>query len=402
MASVIIVENEFKDSVKELTQIVNAVEQNTEYSDKVRTYFDDDKITDKPALIQAVYEASSPSRLTKLSDKEFEPTFNLIIYLLSELEGDFSKVLGSESVLLKNLIASTPTTKPSLRDRTAIKHTTIISVLNTIFNFLPETSPSRIFVIEQILDVVQTGKLEFKLIQHSIGHHLEAWLDKAGASEQQIRLLFWKFVQLDEVSSEQTLLLIKRFTSKHGVDKQELTQLIRVAFASEIVDVSFLVNTNVAKALEENASDDLVATFNKYIRGELISSADEQVVHKSKILALTRFFVDADDDKSVFKYSEIPGDITKGSSFEELLITAIKAGLIEGKLNQIEETFYLTRANRFIIVGDSTSINSHLEHVRKTLQGWKVALDNLDEIVKTSREEIVNLNEEEPVYEEDE
>lgn len=404
MASVIVVDSEFKDSVLEYGQIIDGINKSYDFSESLKTFFNNDDISNKKELSKKIAESSSASNLTKLSDKEFEPTYNLIIYLLTQLEEPFTsyeQIFHKDSVIIKNLIESTPTEKPSIRDRKAIKYTTILSIFNTIFNFLPETSSTRIFIIECILNVVEKSNVEFTFIQDSIGKNLDSWLKNANASESEIKSIFWKFITLDKLHSLKSLQLIKEFTAKYAPDLNELYELIQFALKSETADVSFLINNNVSKAIAANKNDELVSFFQSYVKGDIIKTvpsalnqSSEDILIKSKILSLARFFIENDNNnKNVFKYTDIPSDlVTSNQDFEELLITSIKSGLIEGKLNQLDESFHLTKVKRFIIAGDEENLVKNWEYVRQALVDWRIALDNLDEIVNTSREEIVSNN----------
>lgn len=401
MPSVIVVDNDLKDSVKEYGQIIDSVNESVDLSKDLQAFFNDqnNEIVDKPGLIKKIFETSAASNLTKLSDREFEPTFNLIIYILAQLEGSFEKVLSEDSQIIKNLIECNPTKQPLLRDRKSIKSTTILSILNTCFNFLPETSPNRIHILTTILNIVEESNIDYGLIQEPIGNSLVSWLVKANASDEQIKSIFWKFINLDDRKSNKSLQLIKSFTSNNTLNLNELHNLIKFALSSSTTDVSFLVNNNVAKALNENSNDELVSLFTNYTKGELISSVPsssglptDEVEQKSRILALGKYFID-NDSKNVFNYSEIPSALAESAEdFESLLINSIKVGVIEGKLNQLDQTFYLTRVNRFILAGDEESISKNWENVKKVLVDWKNSLANIDDIVNTSRENIVNNN----------
>lgn len=401
MASVIVVENEIKDSVEEYGLIIDSIHQNSEFSDSLKQYFDaqSDEITIKSELAAKLFSGSPASTLTKLSDKEFEPAFYLLVYLLSELEGtSFEKLLQKDSKVVNLLIESTPAQVPSLRDRRSLKPTTILSIINTFFNYLPATSATRVFLVELILKIVSDTQIDFSLIQSAVGDNLVGWLKAAGAPETETKRLFWFFIKLDKSFTLKSLQLIKAFTSKYTLSLTELHDLITFALSSSVVDLSFLVNNNVAAALQENSSDELTQTFIQYTKGELVSTApgtlSEDVHAKSKILALAKFFVSSiDAGKNSFLYSDIPTELVSSpTEFEKLLIDSIKAGVIEGKLNQVNETFYLVRANRFVLAGDNQKIAHDWEIVKKSLVEWKESLNNINEIVKNAKENIVNNN----------
>ena len=349
---------------------------------------------------------STSENLKQLTEKEFEPTFYLLIYILTQLSNQNEVLNNEKSPIFQTLLEINPQQPPSLRDRKSIKSTSILSILSTVFNLLPVSSTTRVFILKQILKVIKTSGIDFNLIQDNIGSNLINWLKESKTNEQEIKTIFWEFIKLDGTFSEKSLKLIKDFTHSNTLSTQELHELIYIALSSKTVDVSFLVNTNVAQALSNNnkSGDKLVSVFNKYVHGEIITIEDipndlpAKFIHsKSKILSLAKFFADSSTSSSsstnhdgiIFKYNEIP-NVKSSLEFEQTLVEAIKVGVIEGKLNQVEETFYLSRVNRFILAGEDNTKN--WENVKLVLKQWQNSLNDINNIVKTARENIVNNN----------
>lgn len=402
MASVIVVDNALKDSISDYAKVIDSIVGSDKFSKDLGSMIssDSNEVSSKSELLDAIYGSSVASNLSNLTDKEFESTFNLIIHIAVSLEKSVDVISTENSEIIKNLLDCNPDKQPSLRDRKSIKSTTILSVLTTIFNLLPQNSSNRVFVLSKVLDVVEKSGIDFSLIQDNIGNNINSWLIAAGAPEQEIRTLFWKFISLDNSGSKKTLELIKKFTSTYNLSEAEFEKLALFALSSSVVDISFMINTNVGAALNENSGSEISNLFYNYAKGNLITAvplsvSDElglSIKNKSKILALAKFFSE-DEKKDVYSYSEIPNGLASDpQEFELLLINSIKAGVIEGKLNQVEENFTLTRVNTFILAGDSENINKSWEGVRRVLIEWKSALENIDDIVKTSKENIVNNN----------
>ncbi|WPK27031.1 hypothetical protein PUMCH_004402 [Australozyma saopauloensis] len=402
MASVIVVENDLKDSVNEYSQIIDGVHQNTEFSASLSAFLPEGSatVTNPTELASAIFAASTKETLTSLSDKEFEPAFYLLVFLLTKLENQTIEQLTTQDSKIISLLKScTPTEQPSLRDRRSLKPTTILSIFNTLFNLLPASSSNRIQLINSILAVVAETNTSFAFIQSSIGHSLVSWLKDAGASEAEIKQIFWFFITLDTEFTLESLQLIKTFTTQFQLSIEELRTLITFALSSSVVDVSFLVNNNVATALSQNSSDELVQTFVQYTHSDLIStvpeSLPESIKHKSKILCLAKFFVEngTKENNNTFKYSDIPSALASSpADFEKLLVDSIKAGVIEGKLNQVEETFFSIRTNRCILAGDDNKLAQDWDTVKAALMEWKHSLENINEVVLNAKENIVNNN----------
>ena len=410
MASVIEVDTELEDSIREYSQIIDSINKTTDFSTAIKSLLPEASWNQqelstqiKQDLNKEILKVSTSENLKKLTDKEFEPTFYLLIHILSKLSSQDEVLNNVDSPVYSILFETNPQQPPSLRDRRSIKSTSILSILSTIFNLLPNESKTRVYVLKNVLKVIKTSGIDFSLIQDNIGSNLINWLKESKSNEDEIKSLFWDFIELDGEYSQKSLNYIKSFTQSNNLSKEELIKLIKCALSSKVVDVSYLVNNNVAKSLSTNQSEPLVVIFKKYVHGEIISidqipsdlsSQGKFINSKSKILALAKYFADStttgsDHDAVVFKYNEIP-NVESSLEFEEILIEAIKSGVIEGKLNQLEETFYLTRVNRFIIAGEDNSKN--WAQVKLALEQWQNSLANINDIVKAARENIVNNN----------
>lgn len=387
MASVIVVDTELKELVREYAGIIDGVNKNTAFADALPQFFTPQ--IQRESLLKQIYEVSTPEIYTKLSDKEFEATANLLIHLVAAVSNDFAGQIDLPDAPIYPLLrASVPKKQPSLRERKALKPTTVVSVFNQIFNLVPPTLSTRLFLLQQILAIVELLKIDIGLFEDNIGANLVLWLTAANIPVADIKLVFWLFISLDKSYSQKLLTLISNFTKQFPVDAPEIKQLIEFALASEVVDVSFLVNTDVAAALAANQSDPIVALFAKYVRGEPVTAIDgvlSTVDAKLKILVLARFFADA--GKNQFAYSDIP---VARDELEPLVVGAIKAGVVEGKLDQVQEQFHLTRVNKFIVAGESHA--AEWAAVKELLVQWKASLANINEVVKTLRESIVNAN----------
>ncbi|KAI5953919.1 hypothetical protein CANMA_004758 [Candida margitis] len=405
MASVIVVDNDLKDSIKEYAQVLDGLNGSTELTTKVDSLLpkeQDQAISNKQELSTILKQASTAETLKNLTDKEFEPTIYLLIHILTELEGTDAVLNDESSAIYRLILAINPQQPLSLRDRKSIRSTSVLSILSTIFNLLPSGSKTRIYVIKEILNVIQTSNIEFNAIEDNISENLVNWLQESNASENETKQIFWDFIALDTGYSLKSLNFIKSFTHSFAVSESEVEKLTKFALLSKVVDVSFLVNNNVASALK-NGGSKLTQVFSQYVRGQILSTEDilaadsslpSQFIHqKSRILNLAKFFasksLSSEHDDIVFKYSEI--EIASDSvELEELLVEAIKAGVLEGKINQIEETFYLTRVNRFILAGDEEANVENWNLVKKALQQWSDSITNIDDIVRATRENLVN------------
>lgn len=392
--SVFIVDNDLISSIKELSSIIDAAEGNQAFTQSISEFVGTEgteSIKDKQGLINKIYDASKPEYMKKLNDKEFESSFNLIIYILHSLYGGDTAqmVTAQQNILINNLVKTSPPEQLSLRDRKSIKATSILSELTLIFNLLPPNSPVRVLIIQTIVNFFKELQLDFKLLQGSFSNQLIGWLIKTdNITVEQIKQVFWDFISLDNKFTSTSLTLINDFTKQYEISSvEELHKFIKFALTSDVVDLSFMINNNVAKALITYQSDELVEVFNQYLSGQLITNNKFQIPNlefKSKMLSLCKFFDES--NKYEFKFTEIP--VNNQPELETLLINCIKFKLIEGKLDQLNEQFNLTRVNKFILPNDSETINKNLNNVKQNLESWKQSLFDVNQVVQTFRENI--------------
>jgi translation initiation factor 3 subunit M len=399
MQSVIIVEQELRDSVKSYSQVLDGTGEGaptfSQYFRAAPTADDElhAEVSDADGLSAALV-ALIP-RLGALVDRDFEPTFNLVLHVLAELHHQLvAQALDRYPEVVAHLVALNPAQQPTLRDRRAIKASLVLLLLNNVFNLLPPLLAHRLAVIDAILAVAEGLHLHFDAMAR-FGDLLVTWLEAAGASDERLRATFWRYVALDNEFGDATLWQVKRFVDHHRLALVlELRSLIVFAMQSQRTDVLFLVNANVSAAIAQWRDDELVAQFDRFIRGELVSVEHlPKVAAKLRILALCRYLAELlaqQLPRGVFRYADIPRELAANAmDLELLLIQAIKAGVLEGRLSQLDQTLHLTRANRFVYYGAEQNARNW-DDVERVLYDWRNALQNIREIVNTSRENIVN------------
>lgn len=129
----------------------------------------------------------------------------MLIYILIQLSNQNEVLNNEKSPIFQTLLEINPQQPPSLRDRKSIKSTSILSILSTVFNLLPVSSTTRVFILKQILKVIKTSGIDFNLIQDNIGSNLINWLKESKTNEQEIKTIFWEFIKLDGTFSEKII-----------------------------------------------------------------------------------------------------------------------------------------------------------------------------------------------------
>lgn len=402
MKTVFIVDEDLNECLKSFSDIVDRINQNNDFTQYLNNNELDlkDKNVCKE-VITKVYSFLNSTLLKNLLDKEVESFFYQLIHILISLY-DSTKVL--EDINLKlylTLMDLTLKEQPLLKDKKSIKITTIISIYNTIFNLMDETSRSRIFVIKQILNIVHSSNIGYILTKNKFGESLVSWLKTANATDEEIGEIFWFYINIDSKFNKKSLDLIKDFSLIFEINKKQLKNLIIFALKSDIIDVSFLITINIMKAINSNSDDHLVSIFLQYINGELLNLTDSELKEynlkadfinsKSKILSLMVFFnknvTDERNKENIFSHKSIPL-VQSFEEFEFLIIGAIKAGVIEGRLNQVNQTFQLFKVNKFIFPNSIENQNIWV-NVKNILQDWKSALSNNEELVDLTKKNMV-------------
>ncbi|ODQ82574.1 hypothetical protein BABINDRAFT_159133 [Babjeviella inositovora NRRL Y-12698] len=365
LRSHIVVDSSISDCVSEYASILSSLQKST----TVEEFVNGDDINEQ--LFPEV--ADSVASLGELSDREFEPAFNLAIYILSQAED--SQYLATA---LTSLIALAPTSKPSIQDKKSLRPTTVISTLSNIFNLLPETSPLRATALKAIITIASQNKIAHILVP--LLPHLQNWLISANVNAAEIRQTVFQVARLIEVDEPVKALDLveKSVTDLAGATVADVSAFVTYALNSVVVDLNYLTSIPVVALVQ---STPLYTTLTAYNTGDLaqLKAADvsKATIAKAELLAIAKFL----QGKDVVTYGAIAEAIgASADDVELLLIKAIEQQIVLGRLNQATESFTVHKVSA---LGEFTT--EQWLTVQAKLEALKQNLQNIPEIVEQAK-----------------
>ncbi|CDK25439.1 unnamed protein product [Kuraishia capsulata CBS 1993] len=388
MSFAIVLDRYFSESLSEYAVLLDAYTETTEYSEKFA-----DLDENSPGVYQQVL--STLDVLNSLKDKDFEATYNLLIHILT-LSGEAESLI-KESGLLEKLVDLAPESDGLLaHSRSSVKATTIISVLSSIFNLIPETSALRIAILKDIILVTKKSSSASLLLP--ITDNLKLWFEAAGASQDEVKVALVDLATLFAAEYPKESLRLSKIivTSLPNVTNEDATTLIgKVLSSGDITDIYSYASIPAVKALASGSEFDqkvsqLVTICNsvelaQYEQFQTANSevfaklnvSPEQLYNRLRVLVISKWAT----KKQTLPYSKISTELSiPEDQVEEYIINCIKAGVLEGKLNQSSQVFYVHRVS---VVGDFGLEQWKL--IRAKLNTWKGSLKAIKETVDQAK-----------------
>lgn len=121
---------------------------------------------------------------------EFIPSYNLLIHLVQPNQQLLQELLPTILSNLSTPPSSSPHNGPPL----------VVSILTTIFNVLPTTSPLRSSVFQTILKVVTVHGL-YEVLSPQL-KHLQRWLVEWRSSDEEIRTILVNIANIAEEAGD--------------------------------------------------------------------------------------------------------------------------------------------------------------------------------------------------------
>ncbi|KAK6344000.1 hypothetical protein TWF696_007650 [Orbilia brochopaga] len=351
---------------------------------------------EKEDVMEKLVEASSV--LSQAPEKEYIPAYNLLVHLIRTsplLPSLLDTVTANLSVPLKN------------SPNGAVLSLTI---LTTIFNVLSPESSLRSEVFRSIIKIVEENGL-YETLKPQL-KSLDRWLlewDSGVEDTRDVLVLlanvaekagdnqFYEFLvqalqrfPVDEADEDEARELAIRavkaaITLPHHMEFSDLTTLEPVK-ALSATDPEFYAFFEIFAAgefqdleefkeehegwLEENGIDDAVAT------------------RKMRLLTLTTLAAKAQDRS--LPYSRIAAGLHIPPEEVELwVIDVIRAGLVEGKLSQLSQTFLIHR------VAYRSFGKEEWVEVGQRLESWKESLRGILDVIVAARRQVETQTEKE-------
>lgn len=400
--SYITVDGSLAESITEYASILDLYNENTSYVEKLAAYAitpegddqDDDEdveIEFKDQVFQEI--ADSYSHLAAIPDRDFESVGNLVVFIFT-FSNEFELYLKQ---FLTNLIQvlglQDVDVKVNKNKKKTLKITAIISVLSNVFNLIElENFEFRNFNLKLILNLVEI--LDNGSILLPIVSNVEGWLlsdidSKPLEVQEETRLLILQLAKL--ISSSNELESLKLF-------ELAITKIPNVS--SNLINQYLIENLNSLKALDlskilelevviknHQESQEYLKLLQNYLSlttlefesslsqfTSLTSINFKTLLKKNQFLTLSKIALTTNS----ITYTTIASSLNLSSNDVELFIfDAIKSGVVEGKLSQINQTFQVYKVN-FIV--KSIELKDWLEIKGKLLE-WRSKLKDVRALV---------------------
>ncbi|KAF5095862.1 hypothetical protein DV451_004489 [Geotrichum candidum] len=379
-----VVDGVLKDLVEDIAAYIDKLSPEASFSSFIQERLvdsDESAFNNPEEIFKAIAERSAV--LSQAPERDFEPQYNLVLHILT-FSSNLTAILP---IVLKNL--STP---PSYPNGPILS----LAVLSNLFNILPVSSPLRYQVFLAILDTAAATN-NFGLIIAQL-NSLPTWLQEWNVDEQAIRDIYVKIsdtltASKDSQIAYQHLLSAVSSQSSSTAPNPLASKLVQIALASEsIFDFDDLFALESVQALKSSATD-LYSLLENVATGNYkpLSSVDEkfltvnkfdraQLERKARILALSK--AASQSTQRTIPYTVFASAIEVSiDEIEVWIIDAIRAGLIEGRLSQMSQSFSVHRATPVGTFGAE-----EWKFVDNKLASWRSGLKDILAVLKTARE----------------
>ena len=328
------------------------------------------------------------------AEKELEPIFNLIMHVVM----NYSSAPTSADERLKTLVSMLLQFIQSSSSTSIALPLIILSIMTNLFNILPTSSPIRFLLFMSLLTIAKSTKNIHLLAKEF--NNLPAWLEQWKVSDEDKSKIYSDISEIFLSPSlddyEKSYKYLYDAVSCMPVANDLTVKLVKSAFVSDYVyDFEDILSLPAVTGLKTDAKWSSLYTllqlvssgnFQEYKKFssstvaslELDASAVER---KVKVIALTGVVSSRLSERSI-KYSEISDTMEVPiDEVESWVIDAIRAGLIEGRLNQMEQQFDIHRASPVGTFGVE-----QWQQLGQTLTKWRSTLRDVLEVVKNARE----------------
>ncbi|ODV62716.1 uncharacterized protein ASCRUDRAFT_74200 [Ascoidea rubescens DSM 1968] len=421
----IVIDADFEGSVKEYASIVDQINRNKKFSQKISTLLKNDNALPKSFYNELI---ESGLLLKDLSDRQFEPTLNLLFYIFSESLKDSEEVFNYFlKKLLDILVQVCPQT--NLIKSNGLKFTNILSTLTNFFNFINKSSTLRFEILKKILQIFEKFNQKEK---HEILYLIvpladsNAYLNYLNDSKTSIDDILKFSYQLSKLlysassssfnSISFNLLkdsLLKNIIYINSNSDNEINQhidfLLEVSlFDENQIDLSYLgkftyitnhsvkrLNQNIALLNSYNA--DSLNDFKTLLSKSPKNTNNDILLYKKQLLTLIQLALYSPSKTLSFKQISNSLNLNFANTddlikIQLILIDSIKKNLLFGKIDQLNESFTVYKINCISTGNPSNNLDKKdWIHILHSLNNWKSSIREVKEIVETSQLKKSNL-----------
>ncbi|OAL49173.1 PCI-domain-containing protein [Pyrenochaeta sp. DS3sAY3a] len=339
--------------------------------------------------------------LNQAPEKEFIAAYNLLIHLVNQ-SPSVSMFLPKICQNLSAPISSSPQNGGGLA----------LSILSTIFNTTAANSEVRYHVLLAILRVIRATS-NFETLRPQL-KQLDAWLEAWETDEEDSRKLYLAVSDVatdageDEEAYTYLLRALRTFASEDAASP-EARELSLRALKSALThpnhfDFQDLTELDTIQALRnsdpiyfqllEILNSDLLDDFNDF-KDEHEGWVEESGLDGAALNRKMRLLTLASKAASIGQTRSLPYEqIAKAlqvplEDVEMWVIDVIRAGLVEGKLSQLNQTFLIHRST-YRVFGDN-----QWREVASRLDLWRNSLQGVLQVVQQERQRFAQEKEDE-------
>ncbi|KAB2571575.1 hypothetical protein BFW01_g141 [Lasiodiplodia theobromae] len=399
----LLIEGSFEELVDELAQYLDALkkaqgEESSELQSECAQLLEENK---KDEVLKKL--VTSSASLSGAPEKEFVAAYNLLIHLVRQ-SPNLNMYLPPLCKNVSNPIATSPNNSASLS----------LSVLTTIFNVLQPDNDNRYHVFLAILRVVKTSSA-FENLKPQL-KHIDAWLAQWQSDEEEQRKLYLAIADAaqeggeDEIAYQYLIKALRTIPAEEAAnqeardlsvralktalmhpahfDFQDLTALDSIQALRKSDPVHFeLLEIFTSELLEE--FNDFQEEHTDFIeKEEGLDGA--QLTRKMRLLTLASLAAQATGQTRSLPYAQITKALQIPSEEVEMwVIDVIRAGLVEGKLSQLNQTFLIHRAT-YRVFGEN-----QWREVASRLDMWRNSLTGVLGVIRQEKENFILQKEQE-------
>ncbi|KAF6226610.1 hypothetical protein HO173_012509 [Letharia columbiana] len=386
----LLIEGSFEELADELAHYVDEV-QRKQTPDNANIQAEITPLLEKGQKDEVLKKLVTASDvLNTAPEKEFIAAYNLLIHLVRQ-SPNLDKFLPKICQNLSAPIKSSPNNGPGLA----------LSILTTIFNILPPTNDTRYHVFLAVLRVVRSSS-SFELLRPQL-KNLDSWIAAWETDEEDQRKLYLEIANVAAEAGEdaQSYLYLLRTLRAIPVDEVSSPDSHNLAIRAlkaalshpSHFDFQDLTSSDPIQALRKSEPEwyelleifnaELLDDYNDFLEShdDFLSDAslDAAVLHR-KMRLLTLASLAASTQSRSLPYQHIARALQIPSEDVEMwVIDVIRAGLVEGKLSQLNQTFLIHRST-YRVFGEK-----QWTEVQGRLDTWRTSLEGVLAVVRQER-----------------
>ncbi|KAF4310174.1 hypothetical protein GTA08_BOTSDO03065 [Botryosphaeria dothidea] len=402
----LLIEGSFEELVEELAQYLDVLrkshgEEASDLHGECAQLLQEKK---KDDVLKKLVTASAVLNVApEKGENEFVAAYNLLIHLVRQ-SPSVNMYLPPMCKNVSKPITSSPANSTGLS----------LSVLTTIFNILKPENDSRYHVFLAVVDVVKNSST-FETLKPQL-KHIDSWLAQWESDEEEQRKLYLAVTDAaqgngdDEVAYQYLIKALRTIPAEEAANPEARDLSVRALKTALMHPAHFdfqdLTALDSIQALRKSDPThfELLEIFTSELLDEFNDFKEEhpdfiekeeglevpQLDRKMRLLTLASLSAQATGQTRSLPYSHISKALQiPAEEVEMWVIDVIRAGLVEGKLSQLNQTFLIHRAT-YRVFGEN-----QWREVASRLDMWRNSLVGVLGVIRQEKENFILQKEQE-------